>query len=224
MPRYSLKPDFEKNGSINGLQQESVSWLDLIYMAQLSSIYDPRLIMHILPSFPATQPTETLLESMEISHCEQTSTLGSKRKLESLDEEDGRDGRKGGEGGEKEGEGQYKRQFRGASGLEFENRFEAEMNLYEGFRFGPILTFKSFLQSLYSSLFGIPYEWGYCNNQFPWTWIISIMAHLFCQPALWKVENLSLLVSFTNHVILFFKHDRDLLRNVILVYRKCVKC
>eukprot|EP00026_Physarum_polycephalum_P012657 Phypoly_transcript_12983.p1 GENE.Phypoly_transcript_12983~~Phypoly_transcript_12983.p1 ORF type:complete len:360 (+),score=42.24 Phypoly_transcript_12983:25-1080(+) len=98
------------------------------------------------------------------------------------------------------------------------SKFESEMANFEGFRFGPSRAFVHDLQTIYKTLF--KQESLAELSDLPWTWKIKTMATIICRNEIWKDENYEILISFVKKVMLYFKEDRDMLRNVILLYRK----
>lgn len=89
---------------------------------------------------------------------------------------------------------------------------------FEGFRFGPPRAFVRDLQAIYLEVFGENKEEEVENGE-KWTWIMETMSVIFCRKEIWEDRHFGVLVTFVEKVMGYFKEDRDVLRNVIILYR-----
>ena len=202
MNRYTMRPDadFVAGKILYPSTQPSVSLsgLDLLYLAQLSTIYTPSNINN------STNDEYTISEENSTSNGSATNDeqnkMTTKRKHGSTINSSHKRTRKLSE----------------SSKSSKSSKFEAEMANLEGFRFGQTRAFVRDLQTIYSSLFGM--EMKVVEDDQEWTWMMETMTFIFCSSELWKTEHHDILVTFVEKVILYFKQDRDMLRNVIKLY------
>ena len=207
MNRYTMRPDAEfVAGKIlypSTQPSVSLSGLDLLYLAQLSTIYTPSNIDNSTNEYTISEENST---SNGIATNDEQNKMTTKRK----------------HGSTINSSHKRTRRLSECSKSSKSSKFEAEMANLEGFRFGQTRAFVRDLQTIYTTLFGM--EMKMAEDDQEWAWMMETMTFIFCSSELWKTEYYDILVTFVEKVILYFKQDRDMLRNVIKLYIRSSTC